>query len=85
MEVFTGLAGDNPSPALRLAAEAATYAYLELWLSNNSAAMMWTDGKPIHPAMDRRQTFTQRRFLRALETVEEIRALTRPKRIAMEI
>jgi len=37
------------------------------------------------PALSRRQSYTQRRFLAALKTVEEIRALTRPKRIAMEI
>jgi len=85
MEVLTSLTGDNPSPALRLAAESATYAYLEHWLSNLSAAMARADDEAIHPALDRRQTFTQRRFLRALSTVEEIQALTRPKRIAMEI
>ncbi len=39
MEVLNSLTGDNPSPALRLAAEAATYAYLKHWLANDTASI----------------------------------------------
>jgi len=54
------LIGDNPSPALRLAAESATYAYLEHWLANTTAAIIrYTKSEPIHPALERRQVFTQ--------------------------
>ena len=84
-EILQSLTGDNQSPCLRLAAESAAYAYLEHWLSNISAAIAQADGKAIHPALNQRQTYTQRRLLRALESVEQIRALTRPRRIAMEI
>jgi len=84
-DLLHSLAGDNPSPAIRLAAESACFAYLEYWLTNCAAAMARSKDKPVYPELNRRQAFTQRRFLRALETVEAIRALNRPKRIAMEI
>ncbi len=84
MEVLGSFTGDNPTPALRLAAESATYAYLEHWLANNAVAIKRSHDEAIHPALDRRQTYTQRRFLRPLETVEAIRALTKPRRLAME-
>ncbi len=83
--VLEGLIGDSQNTALRLAAEVATFAYLEVWMANLAAENHMRNNEPIHPALDRRQTFTQRRFLRALESVEQIRAPTRPKRIAMEI
>ena len=83
--VLEGLIGDSKNTALRLAAEVATFAYLEVWMANMSADMKMIESKPISPELERRQNFTQRRFLRALESVEQIRALTRPKRIAVEI
>ncbi len=57
MEVLTSLTGDNPSAALRLAADSATYAYLDHWLSKNAAAMARSHDEPIHPALERLQTF----------------------------
>ncbi len=83
--VLEGLIGDSKNTALRLAAEVATFGFLEVWMANLVAENHMRNEKSISPEIERRQSFTQRRFLRALESVEQIRALTRPKRIAMEI
>ncbi len=84
--VLDALIGDSKNTALHLAAEVATWAYVEVWYANMAAEInMASDSMCISPELERRQTFTQKRFLRALSTVEEIRALTRPKRLAMEI
>ena len=77
------LIGPGPvSAALRLAVEAAAYAWLEKWYLDLVA-------KPDHvsPALDRRRNWTGRRFLQALSTVERIRRLTRPRspRVAVQI
>ncbi len=77
------LIGPGPvSAALRLAVEAATYAWLEKWYLDLAA-------KPDHvsPALDRRRNWTGRRYLQALTTVERIRRLTQPRgpRVAVQI
>ena len=77
------LLGSGPAcAALRLAVEAAAYAWLEKWYLDLAA-------KPDHvsPAIDRRRNWTGRRYLQALTTVERIRRLTQPRgpRVAVQI
>jgi len=69
------LAGPDPSPALRLAAEAAALAWADRWVIELAAA-----ANPLgsSPALDRRRTWSQRRFSQALQTVEKVRRLARP-------
>ena len=50
MEMLGSFTGDNPTPALRLAAESATYTYLEHWLANNAVAIKRSHDEAIHPA-----------------------------------
>jgi hypothetical protein len=85
--LITELLGDKPNPALRVAAELVGYAYFEHWLSNIVVANGISSGPvTVSPGLERRQTFTQKRLLRALKCVEEIRQLTKPRRIAtMEV
>jgi len=77
------LIGPRPvSAAVRLAVEAATYAWLEKWYLDLAA-------KPEHvsTALDRRRNWTGRRYLQALAAVERIRQLTKPRgpRVAVQI
>ena len=78
------LAGPDPSPALRLAVEAAAICWADRWVLELRAAQ--------HPlgtsaALDRRRTWSQRRFSQALQTVEKVRRLARPRgpRVAIQI
>jgi hypothetical protein len=70
------LAGLDPSPALRLAVEAAALCWADRWVIELHAAQ-----NPLgaSPALDRRRGWSQRRFSQALMTVERIRRLTRPR------
>jgi hypothetical protein len=72
----TRLAGDNPSPALELASEAAAHAWLEFWVVELLAA---NEPGRINLNLERRRTWSARRYNQALTTVERIRALTRPR------
>jgi len=78
------LAGPDPSPALRLAVEAAALCWADRWFLELAAAT-----KPLEtsPALDRRRSWSQRRFLQALTTVERIRRLSRARvpRVAVQI
>jgi len=80
------LIGDSKNAALKLAAESAVWSYAEYWFACMHAEHGMTGEYMRIPAeVEKRQNFTQRRLLRALATVEEIRTLTRPRRFAMEI
>ena len=70
------LAGTDPSPALKLAVEAAALCWADWWVIELAAA-----ANPLgaSPALDRRRGWSQRRFSQALTTVERIRRLTRPR------
>ncbi len=72
----TRLAGPDPSPALELATAAAVHAWLDHWTVEMVAAH--EPGK-INLTLERRRTWSQRRLLQAVQTVERIR-LTRPRR-----
>jgi len=78
------LGGSDPSPALRLAVEAAALCWADHWILELVAAR-----EPLgtSPALDRRRGWAQRRFLQALTTVERVRRLTRPRgpRYAIQI
>lgn len=78
------LAGPDPSPALRLAVEAAALCWADRWVVELAAA---SDPLGTSPALDRRRGWSQRRFSQALTTVERIRRLTRPRspRVAIQI
>jgi len=72
----TQLAGPDPSPALELATAAAVHAWLDHWTVEMVAAH--EPGK-INVTLERRRTWSQRRLLQAVQTVERIRRLTRPR------
>jgi hypothetical protein len=72
------LAGENPSPARRLTAEVAGFAYGEFWLLTLVAAHEGVASQSAQAVM--RRTAAQRRYLQALKTVSQIAALERPKR-----
>jgi hypothetical protein len=78
------LAGPDPTPALRLAVEAAAYRWLDHWSLEISVA---TRPGTACPALDRRRNWAHRRYLQALAAVERIRRLTRPSgpRVAVQI
>jgi hypothetical protein len=65
--VAADLAGPNPSPARQLTAEAAAFAWLELWILNMKSA---AGANSVEFA--RRQTAAIRRFNSALRTVHRI-------------
>jgi hypothetical protein len=79
------LCGADPTPALRLAVEAAALAWLDFYIAQLMQAMAQKDGVPRR--LDRRLGWTQARYTRALSTVETIRRLTRPRgpRYAIQI
>jgi hypothetical protein len=78
------LAGPDPSPALRLAVDAAALCWADRWVLELAAA---TKPLEVSPALDRRRGWSQRRFLQALVCCERIRRLTRPRgpRVAIQI
>lgn len=70
--------GPNPGPALRLAAQAVLWAWLEYWTVELSARAVGGRGEPA-AHFDRRRAWAQRRFASALRTAESIRRLSRPQ------
>jgi hypothetical protein len=72
----TRLAGPDPSPALELATAAAVHAWLDHWTVEMVAAH--EPGK-INLTLERRRTWSQRRLLQAVQTVEKVRRLARPR------
>ena len=78
------LGGLDPSPALKLAVEAAALCWADRWVIELVAA-----ANPLgaSPALDRRRGWSQRRFSQALQTVEKVRRLARPRgpRVAIQI
>ena len=79
------LAGTDPSSALRLAAEAAAWAWAEKLMFDMATAAM--DPLKTSKDLDRRRTWAQVRLNRALVTVERIRRLTRARgpQVAIQI
>jgi hypothetical protein len=75
------LAGENPSPARRLTAEVAGFAYGEFWLLTLVAAHEGVASQSAQAV--KRRTAAQKRFLQAVKTVSQIAALERPKRVAI--
>ena len=69
------LAGPDPSPALELAIAAAVHAWLDHWTVEMLAA---NEPGRINLTLERRRTWSSRRYAHALTTVERIRRLTRP-------
>jgi hypothetical protein len=78
------LAGPSPSPALRLAAEAAGIEWAHFWL-----IMLFATARDNlcneHPRFTQRRTAALKRFMYSLRTVEQIRALERPVVMATQI
>jgi hypothetical protein len=66
------LAGDRPSPALKLVVEALLFAWQEFWMHNTIAAAREQTSSPMEL---RRQGAAQRRFLAALRTYVQISTL----------
>jgi len=78
------LAGPDPSPALELATAAPVHAWLDYWTVEMIAAH--TPGN-ITEAVERRRTWSSRRYSQALVSCERIRQLARPRapRVAIEL
>lgn len=80
--VSADLAGPNPSPALRLCAEVASFAWAETWLLAIVVGATATGGTEQSLQASKRLQGAQRRLLAALRTHAQIRALEgeRPRR-----
>ena len=65
-----------PTDSLKSASAAAVHAWLDHWTVEMVAAH--EPGK-INVTLERRRTWSQRRLLQAVQTVERIRGLTRPR------
>jgi hypothetical protein len=66
------LAGEDPSPALKLVVEAVVFAWAEHWMHSTIAAAREQSSSPMEL---RRQNAAQRRFLTALKTYVQIATL----------
>jgi hypothetical protein len=81
----TELIGNGPeSAALRLAVNAAILAWLDTWFCELLAAR---DPGRTNLTLERRRTWSSRRYALAVTTVERIRRLTRPRgpRVAIQV
>jgi len=77
------LAGPNPSPACRLAAEVCSFCYLEHWL----ATLFMAHGRmhKEHPLLAKRRSAAHRRFMTSLRTLTQIKvAEARPRRMTVK-
>jgi hypothetical protein len=82
------LAGENPLPELRLACEAAAFAWLDFWIARaKHAAGQDTSMRPQPEPVQRQLSFASARYLKWLKAVAEIKRSSRPRRIvaAMEV
>jgi hypothetical protein len=77
------LYGNDPTPSVRLAADAAVFAYSEVW-TMELAGRPFGEKRKDSALYQRRRDWAFRRYLHALETVERIRSLSRPRRIMIE-
>jgi hypothetical protein len=71
------LAGPNPTPALRLAAEVCAINWLEFWSTLTAAAIARKKGSS--DRLERRLRRTNARYERSLVAVERIRRLSQPR------
>ncbi len=78
------LAGPDPSLALELVIAAAVHAWLDYWTVEMIAAQ---DPGKISEAIERRRSWSARRYNQALVTCERIRQLGRPKgpKVAIQV
>lgn len=82
--VGSELAGADPSPARRLAAELAAYSWAETWLLNMKAGAGGIERQSVEST--RRQTASMRRTTMGLKMVAQIAALeSRPKRAVQRV
>jgi len=77
LDLEAELLGDQPSTALRLAVELAVYAYQDFWLTELAAIAQERENDLTY---QRRRNWAQSRLLKALRTVEQIRAASSPRR-----
>ncbi len=78
------LIGPDPSPSLKLAVAAAVHAWLDHWTVELIAAR---DPGNVTPTIERRRTWSSRRYGQALVTCERIRRLSKPRspRVAIQV
>jgi hypothetical protein len=78
------LAGDDPSPARRLCAEAASFAYTEWWLLTMQAAR--TGIRKEHPLSVKRRNAAHRRYMTSLKVLSQIEAAeVKPRRMQVKV
>jgi hypothetical protein len=73
------LIAGSPSAAVGMMADVAVVAWLEFWLASEEHRQAGEDGRP-SAALERRLTWCQMRYTRALRSVEELRRLTAARR-----
>lgn len=73
------LVDGSSSTAVHLAAEAAVLAWIDFYCATISQTSTQDRPTGVPPRLDRRVTWTQGRYLKALVTVERIRHLSRPR------